>query len=347
LAKDNVARRSLPTLNAVCKIKAWRRAVDVLTVGESTLTDPAEVVFMSQAARAPGPRAELLYHFCRLQLPSVALTPEMCGAHLQRTFELYRSKVDPAATWDYYLDNLYPLDWFIASACLEGNVRAWELLFAARAGRTDCLLVDALRARAARLYPRDEERQDSAVNEFWSQLFAPERPGGLSVLGRYDAQRPLVPWLIRVFQNWHISLLRKNSGVQALPEDDLALPLPPEESDGRWREVFAQAAREWLAGADDSTLLLLGLRLRYRLSQREVAHVLGLHEGTLSRRTDQLREQCLEFVGKRLVDEGWTGDNLFEFVRGEMHNLLLDDARLSADHLAQILARLGKKLPAA
>jgi hypothetical protein len=48
-----------------------------------------------------------------------------------------------------------------------------------------------------------------------------------------------------------------------------------------------------------------------------------------------------------LVDEGWTGDNLFEFVRGEMHNLLLDDPRLSADHLAQILARLGKKLPAA
>jgi hypothetical protein len=303
---------------------------------------------MSQAARAAaGPRAELLYHFCRLQVPAVALNSGACQRHLERTYEIHRSKVDPAATWDRYLDHLYPLDWFIAAACLDGNPRAWELLFAARAGRTDCLLVDALRARAARLYPRDEERQESAVNEFWSQLFAPERPGGTPILARYDAQRPLVPWLIRVFQNWHISLLRKNSGLQALPEDDLALPLPAEPSNGRWRDVFGQAARDWLGGLDDDGLLLLGLRLRYRLSQREVASILELHEGTLSRRTDHLREACLEFVGKRLVDEGWTGDDLSEFVRGEMHNLLLDDPRLSVDHLAQILAKHGKKLPAA
>ena len=34
----------------------------------------------------------------------------------------------------------------LASACLEGNQRAWESLFAAKAGRSDCLLMDALRA---------------------------------------------------------------------------------------------------------------------------------------------------------------------------------------------------------
>lgn len=271
-----------------------------------------------------------------------------CARHLQRTFELYRDKVNPQATWDGYLDNLYPLDWFIASACLDGNARAWEILFAARAGRTDCLLLDALRARAARLYPRDEERQESAVNEFWSHLFAPERPGGLPVLARFDAQRPLVPWLIRVFQNWHISQLRKNAGVQALPDDDLAMPLPPSDAgNDRWRDIFSQATRDWLADIEDDEILLLGLRLRYRLSQRDVAHVLGVHEGTLSRRTDQLRERCLEFISQRLVEQGWTGDNLAEFVRTEMHHLLLDDARLSVDHLAQILAKLGKKLPAA
>jgi RNA polymerase sigma factor (sigma-70 family) len=289
----------------------------------------------------------LLYHFCRLQLPAVAMSRASCGRHLQRAFELHRTKVDPNVTWDKYLDNLYPLDWFIASACLDGDAHAWDVLFASRAGRTDCLLLDALRARAARLYPRDDERQDSAVQEFWGHLFAPERPGSLPVLGRYDGQRPLVPWLIRVFQNWHISKLRKNAGVTALPEDDLAMPLPQENNDnGRWREVFAQATRDWLVELDDDEVLLLGLRLRYRLSQREVAGVLRLHEGTLSRRTDALREQCLEFLGKRLVEQGWTGDNLFEYVRTEMHNLLLDDPRLSVDHLAQILAKQGKRLPA-
>src|SRR5262249_55660295 len=109
-------------------------------------------LFMSDGPPIHGPRTELLYHFCRLQLPTVVLPPQTCERHLQRTFDLYRRKASGAADWDAYLDNLYPLDWFVASACLEGNPRAWDYLFAARAGRTDCLLLDALRARAARLY---------------------------------------------------------------------------------------------------------------------------------------------------------------------------------------------------
>jgi RNA polymerase sigma factor (sigma-70 family) len=284
-------------------------------------------------------RTDLLYHFCRLQMPAVSLPEDACSRHLERTFQLHRTKAGESSSWDSYLDNLYPLDWFVASACLEGNARAWEHLFAARAGRTDCLLMDALRARAARLYPRDEERQDSAVTEFWSHLFVPETPGSTAVLARYDGQRPLVPWLIRVFQNWHISQLRRRGGAQALPEDDVALPLPA-EAESRWHELFCQAARDWLNQLENTELLILGLRLRYRLSQREVATMLNIHEGTVSRRTDALRDQCLEFVSKRLVREGWTGEDLSEFIRTEMAGLLLDDSRLSADHLAKML---GKK----
>jgi RNA polymerase sigma factor (sigma-70 family) len=293
-------------------------------------------------ASALGPRVELLYHFCRLQIPAIDLSPALAARHLQRTFALYQTKAGAAASWDAYLDNLYPLDWFLACACLEGKPRAWELLFAARAGRSDCLLMDALRARAARLYPRDDERQDSSVTEFWGHLFAPPTTGSLPVLARYDGNRPLVPWLIRVFQNWHISQLRRRSGTQALPEDDVALPLPA-ETDSRWREVFAGATSEWLAKLDDGEVLLLGLRLRHRMSQREVAQLLGVHEGTISRRTDALRDQCLDYLGKRLVEAGWTGDDLSEFVRTEMHALLIDDPKLSVDHLAHLLARQGKK----
>lgn len=288
--------------------------------------------------------SELLYHFCRVQLPGVQLSPEACSRHLQRAFELYASKSGNNASWNSYLDNLYPLDWFIASGCLEGNGQAWEQLFAARAGRSDCLLIDALRARAARLYPRDEERQDSAVNEFWSQLYVAETENSLPVLARYDGQRPLVPWLIRVFQNWHISLLRRRAGVHVLPDDDLAHPLPA-ESESRWHELFCQAARDWLAGRGESDVLLLGLRVRYRLSQREVAQVLGIHEGTVSRQIDGLRDDCLRIVSQRLVAEGWTGDDLSALVMTEMQNLLLDDPRLSADSLARLLAKRGKKLP--
>jgi RNA polymerase sigma factor (sigma-70 family) len=291
-----------------------------------------------------GARTRLLYHFCRMQRPAILLTPAAFDRHLQRAFDVYRAKVGAAASWDLFLANLYSLDWFVAVACLDGDGRAWEQLFAARAGRSDCLLLDALRARALRLYPRDPERQDSAVTEFWSHLLVPETAGSVPVLARYDGQRPLVPWLIRVFQNWHISQLRHHNDVQPLPEEDVALPLPAAAPDGRWHEVFCLAARDFFQELHDSELLILGLRLRYRMSQREVAGLLGVHEGTISRQTAQLRDRCLEHIGRRLVAEGWTGDDLSQFVLNEMGSLLLDEPRLSADHLAGLLAARGKKL---
>ena len=98
-------------------------------------------------------RRALLYHFCRVQMPAVSLSAEAFDRHLDRTFALYGGKV-PGTPVTAYLDGLYSLDWFLCTACLERDGRAWELLFAARTGRSDCLLVDALRARAARLYPR-------------------------------------------------------------------------------------------------------------------------------------------------------------------------------------------------
>lgn len=294
----------------------------------------------------PGPRAELLYCFCRLQLPGINLSAERCRYHLDRTYSLYQKKVEAPITWEAYLDHLYPLDWFLASACLEGNRPAWEQLFASRAGRSDCLLMDALRVRAARLYPRDEERQDTAVADFWGHLCIAETEGSLPVMARFDGQRPLVPWLIRVFQNWHISQLRKHAPTQALPEDDLAMAMPTgPEIEVRWREIFAEAARDWLGTLDDEEILLLGLRIRYRLSQREVAQLLKVHEGTISRRTDQLREQCLTHLSRALTEAGWSGDDLSEFIRSEMIGVLVDSPRLSVDALARILAKKKLSLP--
>jgi RNA polymerase sigma factor (sigma-70 family) len=295
------------------------------------------------------PRTRLLYHFCRMQLPALSLPQERFSHHLQRCFDLFRAKrmrVGGAASLQSYLDNLYAVDWFLCCACLENQGKAWDVLFAARATRADCLLVDALRARAVRLYPRDEERQEEAVTDFWGYLIAGER-SGLPILARYDGQRPLVPWLIRVFQNKHVSELRANKGVQALPDDDVDdrdLPFAS-EGDGRWHDEFRAAAREWLGGLEENDLLLLGLRGRCRMKQRDVAHLLGVHEGNISRHTAKLRDAGLDFIAGRLRALGWIGDDLSEFVMKEMDSLLLDEPRLALDRLAGLLAKRGKKLP--
>lgn len=292
-------------------------------------------------------RAVLLYHFIRLQLPAVQLPEPTFHAHLERTFRLFLPK-SPTATWAAYLEGLYAVDWAVCVGCLEGQNAAWETLFNARTGRSDCLLVDALRARAVRLYPRDEEKQETAVTEFWSNLIVPEAEDSLPILARYDGQRPLAPWLIRVFQNWHLSKLRQHHAPTSLPDDEIAMPFdaaPKPDGTTRWHEAFVSAARDWLAGIDDDERLILGLRWRYRMSQREVAGLLGLHEGSISRRTDKLRDKALDQIGTRLVGEGWTGDDLEGFVLTELGALLTDDPRLSADHLGRILAAKGKALP--
>jgi RNA polymerase sigma factor (sigma-70 family) len=201
-----------------------------------------------------------------------------------------------------------------------------------------------LRARAVRLYPRDEEHQESAVAEFWSHLLVAESAGAVPVLARYDGQRPLVPWLIRVFQNWHISQLRQRPNLMPLPEEDLSAASFADTADARWHESFRTAAREALHGLKDHDMLLLGLRLRYRMSQREVAAVLGVHEGTISRQVAQVRDRCLEHVRKRLLEEGWTGEDLSGLVLQEMGSVLSEEPRLSADYLAALLAARRKRV---
>jgi hypothetical protein len=73
--------------------------------------------------------------------------------------------------------------------------------------------------------------------------------------------------------------------------------------------------------------------------------LLGKHEGNLSRQTDHLRDKCLEYISGKLLEQGWTGNDLSDYVHTEMTAILLDDPRLSVDNLARLLASQGKSLP--
>jgi RNA polymerase sigma factor (sigma-70 family) len=303
-----------------------------------------------QPASAVEVRVRLLYHFCRLRSPRARMSPARFQDHLLRAFERAQSQqpADTPLVWAAFLEGLNAPDLFLASACLDGDSAAWNELFAARASRPDALLIDALRSRAARLYPRDRQRQEQAVQEFWGFLLAGEREGASPVLARYDGLRPLVPWLIRVFQNRHLSELRRGEAVLALGNEDssdFGVPAWTERPDQHWHEAFCAAVRDWLTTCDPGDLLLLGLRVRYRMSQREVAGVLGIHEGNVSRQTGRLRDQFVAHIRAQMQSQGWTNDDLDGLILTEMESLLLEEPRLAADRLAALLAARGRPVP--
>ena len=276
-------------------------------------------------------RLRVLYHFGRLQLPAMAIAEADCARHLERTFNLANAKQGGALDLIAYFDGLRVLDWHLACSCLERRRAAWEMLFASRSGGADCLLVDALRSRAVRLYPRDLERQETAVSEFWSQLFAGEG-GGLPILARYDGLRPLIPWLIRVFQNQHISLLRRHERLVPLPDEDLALPLQP-HPEPRWREAFCRAAKESFRDLSEQEILVLGLAAITSASVS--ASILDRNEGNISQANNPVARTMFECdrppaVSRRLGGRRYVGSCAGRNGR----RLARRTARLSGDNLA-------------
>jgi hypothetical protein len=130
-------------------------------------------------------RIVALYHLGRIQYPKLDFPEAAYRAHIERAFRIHAAKKEGAPlAWNDFLAGLYTFDYFVACGCAEGLDPAWEILFNTRTGRSDCLLLDALRARACRLYPRDDEKQESAVAEFWSHLIVPDAEGRTPTLLR-------------------------------------------------------------------------------------------------------------------------------------------------------------------
>ena len=90
---------------------------------------------------------------------------------------------------------------------------------------------------------------------------------------------------------------------------------------------------------------MLGLRVRYRLTQREAASFLGIHESNVSRLTDKIRQNFVQMIEPKLLNAGWSGEDMIAFVNTEMETLILDDPRLSSESLAILLAKKGLQAP--
>jgi len=118
----------------------------------------------------------LLYFFLRVQLPALRFARQAFDTHLTRAFGVYLPKAGKSVTWPEYFGESLPARLGGVRRLPGGSNAAWDMLFAARTGRSDSLLVDALRARAARLYPRTR-RSRRRGDGVWSHLLVPDGEG--------------------------------------------------------------------------------------------------------------------------------------------------------------------------
>jgi len=307
-------------------------------------------------------RVTLLYHYCRTKLPTVQVTREQFRSHLERSYQYFRKVTldkekrkksapprpcDPAA----YLAALQPrvLDWYVCAACLQsGRDRTpWDILFSTRTSG-DRLLVDSLKASAVSFYPRNAERQQNIVDEFWGHLLVPAKEGSLPILARYSgSDAKLVPWLIRVFENWIKSILR---GEKRAPEEladeehnQAAPPATPIQPKGN--EAFCEAAQGWIDTLNDRHVLILGLVWNWRMTQREVANVIQRNEGNVSRALNDIHESWRTYIAANLDGGAAAASDSWNLVLTEMGDVLATHPRLSGDGIGRILAARGLTLP--
>ncbi|NNE44298.1 MAG: sigma-70 family RNA polymerase sigma factor [Gemmatimonadetes bacterium] len=109
-------------------------------------------------------------------------------------------------------------------------------------------------------------------------------------LERFDAERPLAPWLVRIATNRAMTLLevRQRRPVEEL-EDTVPDPgdLPDEATE---RRRLHERVRQHLEGLPEDQRAILVLRATDQLSYREIADTLDIPIGTVMSRLARARE---------------------------------------------------------
>ena len=288
------------------------------------------------------PQVRALYHFARLRLPRIRLAWDTFVSRLENAYQrsvrtANHHKTIPPTRRDY-AERIYGLDSYLCFGCMNQDKVAWELLFSTYT-QADTLLYEALRKHACRFFPRDRLLQEEKVHTFWGNLIICEKEGQTPILERYDGARPLVPWLITVFDHWVHSDKRKDQDWFDLDENTGGASIPPSEDAGNdiWHELFADAARAWLSTVHGRGLLVIGLMWVFQFRQREVGKLLKVHEGTITRIRQELDDQASEFIQAAMERQGWTGDDLTPYLHHEMGPILDADPRLSIPAMHALL----------
>jgi RNA polymerase sigma-70 factor, ECF subfamily len=212
----------------------------------------------------------------------------------------------------------------LARACAGGNDAAWDAFLV----RYREKLYDAARSIA----PSESTARELA-DSLYAELFGTETRDGrrISKLNYYAGRGSLEGWLRMVLAQEYINLFRSQRRLVSLDEQaEAGVQFRAPNSAAMPEESTAPDPR--LEAATDEALAALPAEDRFILAScyldgrtlAETAHVLGVHESTISRRLAKITKSLSKAIAKGLVSRGMSRRQAEEALETDVRDLSLD-----------------------
>jgi RNA polymerase sigma-70 factor, ECF subfamily len=267
---------------------------------------------------------ELLADLCaKSGCEKIGLTRESFAAILCEVGSKHATAAGSESEIRTFLLSLRADELALARACAAGSNSAWEIFLTRYREK---LYLSALRIA----------REDSAARELADTLYADlygtnTREGQrVSKLASYTGRGSLEGWLRTVLAQEYVNRYRRTKRLVSLDEESeegiqfrAPEPDPVPAADSR----LAQATDEALADlcAEDRVVLSA-----YYLDGRtlaEIAHMLGVHESTISRKIDKLAKSLRKQIVAALVRRGMSRRQAEEALEVDVRDLRVDIRR--------------------
>ena len=219
-----------------------------------------------------------------------------------------------------FLKSLHVQELVLARACAAGNDAAWQDFI---------LQFRETLYSAARSIAGEESSSRELADSLYADLYGTVTRQGerVSKLDSYTGRGSLAGWLRTVLAQEHVNRYRKHRRTVSLEEKtdagvQFAAPVKEESPAPDGRVVCAMDQALAGLGAEDRLILI-----HYYLEGRtlaEVGRMLGVHESTISRKTDKIVQRLRRAIRDQLLHSGMSRRQVEEALAVDVRDLTID-----------------------
>ncbi len=231
-------------------------------------------------------------------------------------------------------------DLVLARACASGNERAWQVFMV----RFREKLYDV-----ARQITREDSSGRELADCIYADLYGTRVRGEerVSKLSFYNGRGSLDGWLRTVLAQEYVNTYRKQRRLVSLDEEaeeGVQFAAPVTDDTAPADPVLARATEEALRILSPEERFVLSSYFLDGRTLADIAHVLRVHESTISRKVEKLTKNLRKQILKNLVKLGLSRRQAEEALSADVRDLALDiRSSLAQDSVSGSFSEKGAK----